>query len=175
MVEKKGLFNASAARRFISDYDAAAVEKFVLEHEAIPYQEIKRVFCSTLIRSQLTAKAIFGEEPELIIDYNFREFERKIFSLPLVKLPIKVWLLTARMLWFLGFNSRDIETFKEARKRVKTGAAVLEKEALEHNTAVLVAHGLLNNFIIWELKRKGWILKLNGGRGFIGVTMLERV
>lgn len=175
MVEKKGIFNAEAARQYISDYDAAAVEDFVLQNETIPYEEIKRVYCSTLVRSQLTAKAIFGEETELVIDHNFREFERRIFSLPLLKLPIKLWLVTARVLWFMGLNSRDIESFKEAKWRVKSCAELLEKEATKQRTAVLVAHGLLNNFIKRELKRKGWKQVVKGGSGFISISVLDHV
>lgn len=174
LVEKKGLFNAATARQYIFDYDAAAVEEFVLQNEFIPYKEIKRVYCSTLLRSQLTAKAIFGEEAEFIVDPNFREFERRIFSLPLLRLPIKLWLVTARILWFMGLNSRDIETFKEARRRAKLCAALLEKEAMEQGTAVLVAHGLLNNFTMRELRKKSWQLVSAGGSGFVSVNILEQ-
>lgn len=174
LVKKKGFFSAAAARQYISDYDAAEVEQFVLRNEAIPYQEIKRVYCSTLVRSQLTAKAIFGEDTELIIDHNFREFERRIFSLPLLRLPIKLWLFSARMLWFFGLNSRDIERFKEAKQRVKKCASLLEKEAFEQGYAVLVAHGLLNNFLIKELKKRGWHQTTKGGAGFVSVNVLQQ-
>ena len=163
-----------AARKFISDYDAAAVEEFVLQHEALPYKDIKRVYCSSLTRSQLTAKAIFGEDTEYVVDTTFREFERKIFSLPLVRLPIKAWLVTARVLWFLGFNSREIETFKQARERVKQCAAILEQEASKEGVAVLVAHGMLNNFIIRELRKGGWKQKIKGGSGFVSVNTFEK-
>jgi broad specificity phosphatase PhoE len=173
LVEKKGLFDAAAAQKFITDYDTASVEEFVLQHETIPFAEIKRVYCSSLPRAQLTAKAIFGEEPEYIVNSNFREFEKRIFSLPFLRLPIKVWLVTARVLWLLGFNNREIETFKQAKVRVKECATVLEQEVAKQRVAVLVAHGMLNNFIIRELRKRGWKVKINGGYGFVGVTMLE--
>lgn len=173
-VESKGIFSAAGAKQYITDYDAASVEEFILEHEAIPYKEITKVHCSPLIRSQLTAKAIFGEDVQLIIDQNFREFERKIFSLPLIQLPIKLWLFGARILWFLGFNSRGIETFKEARQRARSAAKQLAEEATQETIAVLVAHGLLNFFIRRELKRLGWQRTIKGGSGFISVNMLEQ-
>ncbi|WP_242927504.1 phosphoglycerate mutase family protein [Pontibacter vulgaris] len=173
-VSRKGLFSASAARQYTSDYDAASVEQFVLSHEAIPYKEIKKVHCSTLIRSQLTAKAIFGPDTNLVIDHTFREFERRVFSLPLLKLPISLWLLAARIAWFLGFNSSGIETFRQARQRAKAAAALLVNDAEQNQTAVLVAHGLLNFFIRKALQRMGWKIIEKGGRGYLGVTVLEK-
>ncbi len=174
LVEKSGYFNTATARQYIADYDTAQVEEFVLQHEAIPYQEIKAVYCSTLIRSQLTAKAIFGEQVHLKVNHNFREFERKIFSLPLLRLPIKLWLLTARILWFLGLNSKGIETFKDAKRRARKCAELLVEDASANGTTVLVAHGLLNSFIRWELKRMGWQQTLKGGSGFVSLNVLER-
>ncbi|WP_299824100.1 histidine phosphatase family protein [uncultured Pontibacter sp.] len=171
---KAGLYSNAAARKYISDYDAAAVEEFILQHETIPFEEIDKVFCSTLPRSQLTAKAIFGDNVQLKIDKAFREFERRIFSLPLLRLPIKLWLVSARILWFLGFNSKDIETFKEARQRARLCAKTLSADASTNHTTVLVAHGLLNNFISRELQKLGWQVKQKGGHGFLSITMLQQ-
>lgn len=172
-VAGKGMFNAAGARQYISDYDAANVEEFILTNEALPYKQITKVHCSTLVRSQLTAKAIFGENVKLIIDANFREFERRIFSLPFLQLPIKLWLLGARIFWFLGFNSSGIETFKQARQRARTAAKQLADEATHETIAVLVAHGLLNFFIKRELKRLGWQQTIKEGSGFISVNAFE--
>ncbi|MCJ8164469.1 histidine phosphatase family protein [Pontibacter sp. E15-1] len=174
IVPKVGYFNTASARQYIAAYDTAEVEEFVLEHEAIPYREIKSVYCSTLVRSQLTAKAIFGEQVVLKVNHNFREFERKIFSLPLLRLPIRLWLLASRVLWFLGFNSKGIETFKEAKRRARICAELLVQDASEHDTTVLVAHGLLNNFIRWELKRMGWRIAVDGGNNFLSVHLLTK-
>ncbi|MCX2739894.1 histidine phosphatase family protein [Pontibacter anaerobius] len=173
-VEREGFFDVEAARQYISDYDTAQVEEFVLQHEAIPYKQIKKVYCSTLVRSQLTARAIFGEKVELKIDHTFREFERRIFTLPLLRLPIKLWLLSARLLWFLGFNSRDIETFRQARTRARKAAELLDEDARQNNTTVLVAHGLLNNFIRRELTRLGWQASIKGGNNFLSVHIMEK-
>ncbi|ARS36121.1 histidine phosphatase family protein [Pontibacter actiniarum] len=173
-VSRKGLFDAAAARQYISDYDAAQVEEFVMAHEGIPYQAVEKVYCSTLVRSQLTAKAIFGEQAELRVDPTFREFERRIFTLPLLRLPIRLWLLSARLLWFLGLNSRGIETFRQARTRARRAAEVLAQDAQEHHTTVLVAHGLLNNFIRRELKALGWQESSKGGHGFLSVQVLSQ-
>ena len=173
-VSKSGFFSQHDARKYISDYDAAAIEHFILEHEEIPYSSIDKVYCSTLPRSQLTAKAIFGDKVRLVVDKAFREFERRIFSLPLLRMPIRVWLLSARVLWFMGFNSKDIETFEEAKKRARQCAETLATDADTHNTTVLVAHGLLNRYIRLELQRMGWRKTLDEGHGFLSVTVLQQ-
>ncbi|RIJ42734.1 phosphoglycerate mutase family protein [Pontibacter oryzae] len=175
LVKRKGFFDVKAARQYISDYDAAQVEKFVLRHEAIPYQQIRKVYCSTLIRSQLTARAIFGEQVSLQIDRVFREFERRIFTLPFIRLPISLWLIAARVLWFFGLNSSGIETFKQARARARQAARILAQDAMANQTTVLVAHGLLNSFIRRELKRLGWQQRIKGGNSFLSVHMFEEV
>ncbi|TPE44278.1 histidine phosphatase family protein [Pontibacter mangrovi] len=171
-VDRKGFFSAHQARAYVSAYDTAEVEEFVLQHEAIPYKHIRKVYCSTLVRSQQTARAIFGDGVELRIDATFREFERRVFGLPLVRLPIKLWLLGARLLWFLGFNNGGIETFKQARARARKAAEMLSEDAHQHKTTVLVAHGLLNHFIKRELVRMGWQQSIKGGTGFLAVDML---
>ncbi|MDX5422395.1 MAG: phosphoglycerate mutase family protein [Hymenobacteraceae bacterium] len=174
-VSSQGLYTEVDARQYISDYDAAQVEQFVLSHEIIPYQEVGKVYCSTLVRSQLTARAIFGDEIKLQVDHGFREFERRIFSLPLIRLPIKLWLLSARILWFMGLNSKGIETFREARQRARDCAQLLARDAHSNNTTVLVAHGLLNNFIRRELRQMGWRTVQSDGHGFLSVTILEQL
>lgn len=174
VVSKKGYFSTAAARSYISDYDAAEVEQFVLEHETIPYQEVRQVYCSTLIRSRLTARQIFGDEVELIERHEFREFERRIFSLPLLRLPIRLWLVSARLLWMLGLNSKGIETFTQAKQRAREAASFLAAEAEQNQSVILVAHGLLNNFIRWYLQDLGWKSTLHEGSGFLSVTILEK-
>ncbi|SIT93761.1 Broad specificity phosphatase PhoE [Pontibacter indicus] len=173
VVPKKGYFNKAAASNYINDYDAAEVEQFVLEHEAIPYREVRQVYCSTLVRSQLTARQIFGEEVELVVRHEFREFERRIFSLPLLRLPIRLWLLSARMLWMMGLNNRGIETFRQAKQRAREAASFLAEQAEQKPPVILVGHGLLNNFIRWYLQDLGWKTAIHEGSGFLSVTMLE--
>lgn len=174
LVPDQGWFSASTARTYINDYDAAAVEAFVLQHESIPYQHITKVYCSSLIRSQLTAKAIFGEQVTLVASPEFREFERKIAPLPWLRLPIKFWLVLARVLWFLGFNKRGIESFKQARQRARRCALLLAQDAQTNQNTILVAHGLLNHFIRRELLKLGWTDNLKEGHGFVAVNVVAK-
>ena len=171
-VDHKGLYDASRATQFISDYDAAGIEAIINKPEGLPFEEVKRVHCSLLPRAKQTALAIFGPEVELVEDKIFNECERKILSLPLLRFPIKVWLAGARALWLLGLNSQGIENYKEARIRARLCAETLTKYAHTERKTVLVAHGMLNIFIRRYLSELGWKVIRKDGSGYLSVTEL---
>jgi broad specificity phosphatase PhoE len=171
-LSKKGWFGRKQARQFIRDYDTVDIEALVNKPAGLPFEQISRVYCSRLPRARLTARAIFGSDIELIEDPDFNEFQRRIFELPLLKLPLKFWLLSARALWLLGLNNQGIETFKQARVRARRCAERLTREAEKDNKVVLVAHGFLNAFIKRALKQMGWRVVRHDGQGFLGVTEL---
>ncbi|WP_210466102.1 histidine phosphatase family protein [Rufibacter roseolus] len=174
IISRKGFFSKAQAQQYISDYNLAEVEKVIERSEHLPMDRIKRVFCSTLPRAKATACMLFGPEVELIEDARFREFENRIWGLPLGKFPLKWWQVTSRILWLLGLNQKDIESFKKAKIRATQAADHLVREAEVHGLAVLVAHGFLNEFIKRALKKRGWKVLLDGGRGYVGVTQLEK-
>lgn len=172
LVSRSGFFDYRRASEYIRQYDAAAIEALVNKPRNLPYQEIKRVHCSALPRAKLTAQAIFGTEVELVEDRLFNECERKILALPLLRFPLKVWLIGARLLWLLGLNSSGIETYRQARQRARQAADTLARYAQEEKKTVLVAHGLLNLFIRRYLKKQGWKVVRQEGHGFLAVTEL---
>lgn len=171
-LSKKGWFGQKQARQFISDYDACDIEQLVSKPADLPLEHIKKVYCSSLARSKQTARAIFGPDVELIEDSAFNEFQRKIFQLPLLKFPIKVWLVGVRLLWLMGLNSKGIETFRQARARARQCAEHLARQAQTDGKVVLVAHGFLNAFIRRALKKMGWRTIRHDGESFLGVTEL---
>lgn len=173
-IARRGWFNQSRAAQFISDYDAAGIEEIINHPTGLPYQEVKRVYCSMLPRAKQTALAIFGPDVELVEDKLFNECERKILSLPLVRFPVKVWLAGARALWFLGLNSSGIETYKQAQKRAEQCAQKLANYAITEKKTVLVAHGMLNIFIRKYLKKMNWRIIRQDGNGYLSVTELVK-
>ncbi|KAA3436658.1 histidine phosphatase family protein [Rufibacter hautae] len=174
LISRKGFFSKAQAQQYITDYNQAEVEKIIQRSEHLPLDRIKRVFCSTLPRAKATALMLFGPEVELIEDATFKEFESRIWGLPLGKFPLKWWQVTSRILWLLGLNQKDIESFKQAKMRAAQAADHLVREAESNGIAVLVAHGFLNEFIKRALKKRGWKVSLDGGRGYVGVTRLEK-
>jgi broad specificity phosphatase PhoE len=174
LVARGGFFDHLRAARFISAYDAAAVEALVTKPPGLPYEEIQKVHCSALPRARLTAQAIFGPAVTLVEDTLFNECERKILALPLLRFPLQVWLTGARLLWLLGLNSRGIENYRQARKRARQGAEVLAGYARTEKKTVLVAHGLLNLFLRHYLKKQGWRVVRQEGHGYLAVTELVK-
>lgn len=173
-VERSGFFNASEATKFISAYDEAGIIKAAANlPQGLPDNPAK-VYCSGLLRAKQTAALLFGETCQLVEDPNFNEFQRRIFHLPLLRFPIEVWLVGARLLWLLGLNSQGIESFKQARARAFKCAETLERQAENEKKVVLVAHGFLNAFIRQGLKRRGWQIVRHDGNDYLGVTELVK-
>ena len=175
LVDRTGLFNHRRATDFINQYDLADVEAFTHRPDGFNPDGNPKVFCSPLNRSKMTARLLFGPDFEILEDVQFREFERKIITIPALRLPIGFWLFVSRILWLLGFNSGGIESFAKARQRARTAAAFLADQAETHHNVVLVAHGFLNAFLDRELQRQGWQRIRQGGRGYLGVSLFTKV
>ncbi|MFB9864720.1 histidine phosphatase family protein [Rufibacter immobilis] len=174
LVSREGLFSKAQAEQYLKDYQVAEVEQILPQPGHLPLPQVKKVFCSTLPRAKATARMLFGEEVELVEDALFREFENRIWGLPWAKLPLSWWQVPSRILWFLGLNQREIESFRKAKARAAQAAEHLIAEATQNGVAVLVAHGFLNEFIKRALVKRGWQVRVNGGRGYVGITQLEK-
>ncbi|WP_192821640.1 histidine phosphatase family protein [Rufibacter sp. LB8] len=174
LVERSGFFSKAAAQQYLQEYQVAEVEEILERQEGLLPHEINRVFCSPLPRAKATARMLFGPDVELVEDAAFREFESRIAGLPIGKFPLAWWQVTSRMLWMLGLNQREIESFRDARARATQVAQRLALEAEVQGLAVLVAHGFLNTFIKRTLRRQGWKVLSDNGRQFLGITQLEK-
>ncbi|WP_026463415.1 histidine phosphatase family protein [Adhaeribacter aquaticus] len=173
-ISRSGWFNHKQATQFVSKYDAAGIEAILNKPKVLLFEQIKRVHCSALPRAKQTALALFGPEVELVEDKIFNECERKILALPLFRFPISVWLAGARLLWLMGLNNKEIESYNKARQRAKEAAEILAHYAEEEIRTVLVAHGMLNIFIRRSLVKMGWKVIRKGGNGYLAVTELVK-
>jgi broad specificity phosphatase PhoE len=124
----------------------AETEHLALEH--------KLVVCSDLPRSLESARAL-GIDTVDISSETFREMNLPYFDYSPIKLPLKIWVVILRTLWFFGF-SRNAESLGSAKKRAKTASNQLIQLASEHDSVLLVGHGFLNHYISKELRRKHW-------------------
>ena len=173
-LNKKGWRTRKEAMEFIVAYDSANI--YPPGH--IPVQlgenEVDIIFTSTLNRSKSTAQQVFnrpeGQQPQAL----FREFERRIFAFPNLKLPLKWWLTGSRIFWFMGTNRKGIESFKEAKLRAKEAVVFLEKDANEKGKTLLVSHGLLNHFLKKYLIENGWTEVYDGGKGYLSQKVLVK-
>jgi broad specificity phosphatase PhoE len=114
------------------------------------------IHASSLRRSIESAR-LLAPAVEPLIDARFREAELPAAIRSGVRLPAKVWAGVARARWFAGWGGTDgVESFREARSRAESAAAILEQYAESRGTVVLVGHGLMNILIAGHLRAAGW-------------------
>jgi len=171
-LNKKGWRKRKGAQDFIKAYDTVGV--YTPEHIPVMLyeNEVKEIQTSSLERSKHTARILFGEGKTYVQDTIFREFERKIIGLPNIKLPLKFWLINSRIFWLLGMNKKGIESFSAAKKRTKRAVIKLEGLAEERGKVVLVSHGFLNRYLVKYLKKNGWEVAHDGGKGYLATWLL---
>ncbi|RDH90148.1 MAG: hypothetical protein DIZ77_14085 [endosymbiont of Seepiophila jonesi] len=130
------------------------------------------VVCSDLPRSIESAEMLGVE----VVDFEasiFREMELPSANWPSPKLPLNVWAVLFRVLWFLGYSSNG-ESLREARLRALSGASRLEAIAEKHGSVILIGHGFLNRSIAKALLKSGWAGPLDPGKNYWGFGVYER-
>ena len=173
-LDKKGWRKRDGAIRFIQDYDSAGVVPFATHPVCNASVKAGAIVHSTLPRARETAELAFGGSFTLEGREQFVEFGRKVMKFCNVSMPLKCWTTTSRLLWFMGMNDRDIESFRQARARARENAAFLTGRAEKDQQVILVAHGLHNRYVRKYLKNLGWKVMYNGGKGYLSVQVLVR-
>ena len=150
-----GLCNAKQAQERAKQYDGtqnlalAEADAFQSQAEYGRINRIARIYSSPLPRAKCTAEKLFSNRRIEYLD-GLREFNLKIFSIPLIKMPFGLWLALSRLLWFFGMNPAGASAAQEQR-RVLDLIPVL----LEQDTAV-VAHGFVLRTIRKRIRRYGF-------------------
>jgi len=161
---------ATAFRKLVAEYD----ELGIASSDSPPSATLERVrllsintkpflIASNLKRALDSVKPLGLGVPQ-IIEPQFRECEMTLFDGHRIRLPVMMWLLLLRCLWFVGY-SPNCESFKQARMRAKDAANYLRSLAQEHECVVLMGHGLMNRLIAKELVQLGFICCHKTGRG----------
>jgi broad specificity phosphatase PhoE len=116
--------------------------------------QCKVIVTSDLLRSVESGR-ILGSRTPMISDGLFREAGLPYGSAAFIRMPPSVWAVLFRFLWSFGFktNGESIHVF---RKRAQSAAMLLISLASEHDSVLLVGHGLLNSYIARELSSAGW-------------------
>jgi hypothetical protein len=175
-VKKKFLCSADEAKQYVSDYNSAPIVPFDSSLVSVDLRRSHSIYCSSLPRSQETALEIFGNQLPIVSDTIFREFEiRMVGGNRFLKLPLVFWQGVSRGSWMLGFNHRGIESHREAKLRAKQAAENLIKVAEHEETAILVAHGMLNGAIQSKLEKQDWKPIQKQGQLNLGATILVKI
>jgi len=85
----------------------------------------------------------------------YREIDFPSIRLPTPKLRASTWVVIFRIVWLLGY-SRHCESFRSVKKRAAFAADRLQQAAQQHESVILVGHGLFNRFIAKVLTQRGW-------------------
>ena len=119
------------------------------------------VVCSELRRSIESAKELNANNV-VLSDSIFNEAGLPVANWRTLKLSPKIWAVTFRVLWLLGY-SRNSESFKEAKTRASEAVRRLTEVAHEHERVLFVGHGVYNRMLANELRRSGWSGPKNPG------------
>ncbi|MEM7289744.1 MAG: hypothetical protein AAF412_05160 [Pseudomonadota bacterium] len=146
--DSSGWVGADALMGEIDRYDAAPIlSHSIQESEWRP----DLVLCSPLRRSIDSAIAMFGRVD--IADLVFKEAELpRLPALP-IRLPVNSLLIMARCLWLCG-ASGQCEGIRSFRIRIGEAADMLMDLLSENKSAALVGHGILNQFLAHELRKR---------------------
>ena len=167
-MEKKGWRNRDGAIRYTQMYDSVGVYDFDSPPICLKVNDPLMVYTSCLPRAINTAQKTLGEDYPKESMELFNEFERRIINFPNIKLPMKFWSVTTRLVWMMGFNHGGIESFSEARKRAKSAAQFLHRDAQQNGKTLLFAHGFLNRYIKKYLKEEGYVAIDLEGQKYLG-------
>ncbi|MCG7874395.1 MAG: histidine phosphatase family protein [Candidatus Thiodiazotropha lotti] len=146
------------------EYDGATI------NDSPPAESVQQIthhhcfVCSDLARSLDSAKAL-GVAQVDFSDRLFRELNLPYFDKTSLRLPLEIWVIVLRSLWYMGF-SKNSESYREARSRAKSAAERLIELASKHHAVLLVGHGFLNHYIAKELRALGWNGPSSPGRKY---------
>lgn len=174
-MHKKGWRNRDEAIDFTRTYDSVGVYPFENKPICLRQLDIDTVYTSALPRAINTAERTFEGQIPLLNEPMFNEFERKIIEFPNIKLPMRFWSVTTRLVWMMGFNDKGIESFREAKRRSERAASLLDIKALDDGKVILFAHGFLNRSIKKYLKQRGYeVLNLDGQK-YLGAYYFYKI
>lgn len=155
---------ASEIKILVKAYDSAGITDAPSHETIVMANNHNFIVCSDLRRSLDSAKAM-GVSTIHLSDLMFREMNIPSFDNGFINLPLKIWVGIFRGLWLLGF-SKNTESLAVSRKRAKLATRKLIELAKQHDTVLLVGHGVLNYYIAKELLLANWRGSLNPGRKY---------
>ena len=176
-IEKPGWCSAKKAQAYKAAYDLAFVQLFdpkpVLDKIDRP-DEIDTVFCSPQFRAIQTVDILFDKKVIRRIDTNLMEFDYPVCRIPLIRLPLKVWLATSRISWMIGKSIHKKPSYRQRKEDLEIFADELIEYAEKNGRSVVVAHGMLNRELIRILKKRGWNFENKDGLGNLSVNCLVK-
>ena len=160
----------AAMKQWIIDYNLAKIT-----NGNIPPTTLEIVGSAACIVTSNAPRALssvyaLGHTPSMV-DALFGEASLPYAQWRFPRLSPFVWAAFFRMLWFLGY-SRDCDSIQATRLRAKTATRKLISLA-QHNTVLLVGHGIMNHLIAQELITLGWSGTAKGKNKYWSASIYE--
>jgi broad specificity phosphatase PhoE len=161
--DHSGWMGSKRASELRANYDTAPIHKFSAD----------TVYVSKLPRSVASGVILFGDSATVVSMDVFNEFELHVNKLPLY-MPYKAWTSLSRTFWLIGHKHQSVESYSEAKQRVKRAVDFIEAKTKIQEQVILVTHGFINRNIANTLKKRGWEITENKGSKNLGATILRR-
>jgi len=157
-IKNKNIY-ANELKNYIKEYNSSNIILPSSNKIATTYQKNNILVCSNLKRSLETSNKVFNKKPNYI-NKLFNEAELPYPNKKILKLPVGLWLIIFRILWFFGY-SKNSKSYKETKIRAKKSAQLLIKISKKHNKdVILIGHGIMNRLIKKELKKKNHTIEI---------------
>lgn len=164
--------SADDMAQWIEDYDHSEVSDnppLALSQDISATSSI--VVASPLPRA-LTSLKRLGIKPD-IIDPLFREAPLPLFNFRGLRLLPLTWAFWLRILWLAGYSA-TVESRSLTHRRSVAAAAQLIKLAEKNATVLLMGHGIMNRMIGSQLKKEGFSVTAETGKGYWRALVYER-
>ena len=174
-IKNPGWCNTKETQSYKEEYNIAQVRNFnpdIVLEKIDNSESIDTVFCSPQLRALETAGLLFNNQIALNINKNLMELDYSVIRVPLLKLPVKVWLTISRISWMAGVNRKENPTLKQRIQSLEEYSNELIAFTEMHGESVVIAHGAVNREMIKILKKKGWKLGEKDGFGNLSVNCL---
>lgn len=164
---------ATAFREWVVEYNAAGLNSSSIPASNVlsQAQECNTIVCSDLPRSIESTKALDAAKV-VLSSSTFNEAGLPIANWDRLKLSPKIWAVTFRVLWLLGYSGNS-ESFKQAKTRAIVAVKKLTELAHQHDSVLLVGHGVFNRMLANELRRSGWCGPKNPGSKYWNLGVYE--
>ena len=146
---------ANELKKAIEEYDITPIDTHIKNHqELLDVANGCNYFVSSGLSRSIDTLALLDKKPNYI-DKIFAEVEPPYTSKKIMKLTLFSWGFWFRIAWIMGFSGGS-KSYKESKIDAYKASKILINLAKEHDSILLVGHGLKNRLIVKALKKQGW-------------------
>ena len=147
---EKKLFSSAELDEWVDLYDT-----YDLDYHNVSFEPSQKVYTSALSRAKRTADYLGLNYKE---DAIFNEVSTKAFIKTSWRFPKFLWLVIGKILW--QFNLMKLsESKKEVLQRASAAADIIIDSKEE--TIMIVSHGFFMLVLVRELKKRGFLGKID--------------